>query len=387
MRLARVVIGANFGDEGKGLITDYFASEGDSLVVRFNGGAQAGHTVVTSEGNRHVFGHFGSGTLVGAATFLSRFFIVNPILFAIEYQKLRDMNVEPILYVDEKCRVTTPFDMILNQIVEEHRGDGRHGSCGIGIHETVERHNTIPIFVSDLSNLPSMRRFLKVVRDSYVPNRLAKLGVKEIPERYKQFLLDDSFIETYLSDVKLFLQVIAGSFNPILLACPSENIIFEGAQGLLLDADHKFFPYVTCSKTGLHNPILLSSEFGIKEMAVTYVTRCYVTRHGPGPFPNEVSLNYILTFYPEFKELTNVSNKYQGDLRLGFLDSDLLSNTIFEDYRKAVYRDLKLDFNLAVTCLDQMDSKDRSVRILGELYPLVKYFSFGPSRESIKKVG
>ena len=86
---ARAVIGSNFGDEGKGLVVDYLCKTGGEVVVRFNGGAQAGHTVVTPEGLRHVFRHFGSGTLYGVPTFLSQFFIVNPIIFFHELQDLR----------------------------------------------------------------------------------------------------------------------------------------------------------------------------------------------------------------------------------------------------------------------------------------------------------
>ena len=80
---AKAVIGANYGDEGKGLMTDYHAAPAGTagIVVRFNGGAQAGHTVTTPEGARHVFSHFGSGSLVGAATFLSRHVVCHPTLF------------------------------------------------------------------------------------------------------------------------------------------------------------------------------------------------------------------------------------------------------------------------------------------------------------------
>src|ERR1041384_2446319 len=87
------VIGANWGDEGKGLITDYLAAKepDSSLVIRFNGGANAGHTVVTPAGLRHVFGHYGSGTLAGARTFLSRHFICNPILCNREFRHLREL--------------------------------------------------------------------------------------------------------------------------------------------------------------------------------------------------------------------------------------------------------------------------------------------------------
>ena len=82
-KTARVVIGAQFGDEGKGRLTAHHVVEvgDDAIVVRFNGGAQAGHTVVAPDGRRHVFSHVGSGALTGAATYLSRFFVANPILF------------------------------------------------------------------------------------------------------------------------------------------------------------------------------------------------------------------------------------------------------------------------------------------------------------------
>jgi len=81
MNEANVVIGANYGDEGKGAAVDRLATEAGAqcLVVRFNGGAQAGHTVETPDGRRHVFSHFGAGSFAGARTFLSRFFVSNPI--------------------------------------------------------------------------------------------------------------------------------------------------------------------------------------------------------------------------------------------------------------------------------------------------------------------
>ena len=132
------VIGANFGDEGKGLMTDYF-SDKKTVVVRHNGGAQAGHTVVTPDGIRHVFSHFGSGTLAGAATFLGPRFIINPLLWKKELGILKKMGFDPKVFYAGGL-VTTPYDMLINEEIERSRGDGRHGSCGVGINETVTRH-------------------------------------------------------------------------------------------------------------------------------------------------------------------------------------------------------------------------------------------------------
>ena len=113
------IIGANFGDEGKGLTTDYLAAkyDSDALIVRFNGGAQAAHTVQTPSGERHVFKHMGSGSLVESSTYLSEFFICNPMLFCSEYMQLTNLNLQPKIFVNPNTSVTTPFDMMINQII------------------------------------------------------------------------------------------------------------------------------------------------------------------------------------------------------------------------------------------------------------------------------
>ncbi|HCB15329.1 MAG TPA: adenylosuccinate synthase, partial [Gammaproteobacteria bacterium] len=114
---AQVVIGAQFGDEGKGRWVDYYAAKNsdDGIVIRFNGGAQAGHTVVTPDGRRHVFSHIGSGAFAGAKTFLSRFFVCNPILFLKEREKLAALGIKPVTGIDPASPVTTPYDMMINQ--------------------------------------------------------------------------------------------------------------------------------------------------------------------------------------------------------------------------------------------------------------------------------
>src|SRR6266436_2186871 len=109
---ARAVIGANFGDEGKGLVTDYLcATQGAGMVVRYNGGAQAGHTVVPPDRKyRHVFHHFGSGTMCGVPTFLSQFFVCNPLACMYEANELLALGVNPVLYAHPNCLVTTFAD-------------------------------------------------------------------------------------------------------------------------------------------------------------------------------------------------------------------------------------------------------------------------------------
>jgi len=388
MRKARVVIGANFGDEGKGLMTDYFTSgisgysgysSDDTVVIRFNGGAQAGHTVINN-GRRHVFHHFGSGTLSGASTFLSRYFIVNPILFRKEYDELKRFGIEPVVFADLNCRVTTPLDMMINQILEDSRGDKRHGSCGIGIHETVKRDEVYPLRVKDLFNSKNVGRCCEFFRKSYINFRLDELGVTDskFEKRFSKYLDSKEIIKRYLDDVDFFMD----SVNKTEVAIT--NVIFEGAQGLLLDQDHEFFPHVTCSKTGLHNVRILAKEFGIDFLDVTYVTRCYTTRHGAGPFPNEISdLPYHLV-----KDDTNQYNTYQGKLRFGWLDLDLLAKTISSDTAGGKNEEI----SLAITCLDQIPIMEKisaiksgklrsfgTANILSHVGVKCGYASLGPS--------
>lgn len=339
---AIAVIGSAWGDEGKGLLTDYFSTP-DTVVVRFNGGAQAGHTVVRN-GQRHVFKHFGSGTLQGASTFLSRFFINNPILYFRELDVLRGLGHEPTVMVDPAGLVTTPWDMMINQMLEQNRGDGRHGSCGVGINETIQRskHDRYRFTVGDLRDDPDhLRYILHMISQSWVPSRLYELKIE--PNDYWQKALGlihpQSVIQTFMDYCSEYLKAIRLSKLQ-----PSPQMVFEGAQGLLLDEDHRFFPHVTHSHTGLKNVMALAAEIDLpaSDLDVVYATRAYATRHGAGPFPREAAgLSY--------KDATNVPNMWQGTLRFGELDLDLLAESILNDGG-----DLPIRRKLAITCLDQV---------------------------------
>ncbi len=136
----KIIIGANYGDEGKGLASRYFTlnSKGECLTVLFNGSCQRGHTVDLPDGTRYVFHHFGCGTFDGADTYFDENFMINPLVFMEEYQEI---FIEKI-YCHPQCRVVTPYDIILNRIVEDSRGEKhKHGSCGLGVWETCVRYN------------------------------------------------------------------------------------------------------------------------------------------------------------------------------------------------------------------------------------------------------
>jgi adenylosuccinate synthase len=331
MKRTKVVIGSVFGDEGKGLMTDYHASQNpDAIVVRFNGGAQAGHTVVTPGGTRHVFSHFGSGSICGLPTYLSSDFIVNPILWMEEFGKLEDIGASRSLYVNPKAVVTTPFDMLINQFAEVSRGANNHGSVGVGINETVVR-SEIPEFrieAGDLLDPENLGSKLADIVTDYIPMRLAALGV-ELSYEQSSMLRQTSIIFSYARIVDAFNSFTRLSDDGILRDRAYETVIFEGAQGLLLDQNHAFFPHVTRSSTGLTNVQRIAADVGIDTLEVDYMMRAYMTRHGAGPFPS---------YDPEmrFEDDTNVPHPWQGSMRFGALDLDLIVPAIVADMSSKV---------------------------------------------------
>jgi len=394
---AAAVIGANYGDEGKGLITDYLISSdsladaSDSLVVRFNGGAQAGHTVQLPNDTRHVFSHFGSGTFSGAQTFLSEFFITNPILFKKELLKLQEHAYSPKVTVHPQSIVTTPYDMFINQTYENFLENSRHGSCGVGINETVERNlnDQYRLTVSDFFHHKIARKKLLKIRDHWTNRRLHQLIHRELSLKEKKLILSEAIFEQFLEDIETFLNYCNISdykFND------HTKIVFEGAQGLLLDQNHQNFPHVTRSNTGIQNVSSIALQNNISHIDIHYVTRCYLTRHGAGPLENEMTTCPC----PDFTDKTNIPHKFQGILRFAPLDIKAMNSEINFDLQK-LSKKITKKTTLAVTCLDQFNDKISVVAGVGNFIELQKdkfrayifnktdfddyIFSYGPTHQ------
>ena len=339
MKQCSVVIGSMWGDEGKGHMTDILCNFPSTLNIRFNGGAQASHTVVTPDGKRHAFRHFGAGTFAGAKTYLSEHFIVNTVAFVFEKNELRDsFGLNPCVYVNPNAIVTTLWDMYINQAVESLRGKNRHGSCGFGINETIERSKIerYKITVIDLLSRERLIEKLFLIQNEYVPMRLKSeygLEVKDLPCKYQELLTDSENINMFLFYAQKFLANVQITGDSILTKF--DNVVFEGAQGLLLDQNNSaYFPHVTTSNTGIKNVMAILNALNYKgKIDIYYMSRCYQTRHGAGPFKNELSKKP----YEEIEDLTNVHNEFQGSLRFGYLDLDLLSVEINKDLKNLIF--------------------------------------------------
>ena len=397
MKSAKVIIGGAFGDEGKGLFTDFLASESKdhACVVRFNGGAQAGHTVQMPDGRRHVFSHFGSGSFAGLPTFLPSYFVCSPIVFLKELNELQKKQIVPTVYIDEHCPVTTPYDIMINQIVESARGKNRHGSVGVGFGESLERHGFLEfsLLVRDLGNTERLRHILKTIQQDWVYARLSRLGVDEVTDEWKVRISSADIRERFMEDVAAFLdhvQIVKGEHIRSW-----DHLIFEGAQGLLLDQDRGWFPHVTRSNTGIKNVVPLAKMAGIDALDIHYLTRSYTTRHGAGPLPHELQHQP----YDNIVDATNRTHAYQGSLRFAWLDVDLFGDMVMRDVADANGK-LKLRTHLGLSCLDQITGPARYIEggVLQSTSPeaLIDKLSkkigaqsallgFGPTRATVRR--
>ena len=384
----KVVVGANFGDEGKGLMTDYFCHKATSknktcIVVMSNGGAQRGHTVNLLDGKKHVFNHFGSGTFVGADTYCPSEFILNPMQFVKELEDLQQLLVRmPVVYVETLCRWSTPYDMIINQIVEAARGDKKHGSCGMGIWETVYRWSVQPDLytIFEFNKLPDMTKVshLKRIRDEWLPRRLKEHGVSGIPAEWEDIVTSDFLIQNFIEDVRVFCANTTRVCRPILNTY--DTVVFESGQGLLLDENMTFYgDNTTPSNTGIHNACKrINTQFDSANVEFCYVTRTYMTRHGAGRFVTECDKARI---NPEMFDETNITNSFQDNLRYGELHIGNLKQRVENNLLNATGLKFNHRASIAVTHTNehQFDYSQLRTKIIDSVYT-----SDTRTRESVK---
>ena len=340
MRKAKIIIGCSYGDEGKGLATAHAARrmEGPCRNVLINGGAQRGHTVDLPDGRRHVFHHFGSGLLAGARSCADRDFIVNPMLFEQERAELAsEFALAPRLLASERCRVTTPWDMMLGQIIEENRGAARHGSCGCGIFETRLRFErtdwSLPL--GRMAKLPwhGYRAYCRRIAGEYLPARLKALGMAAGGD-WLPLLASEGLVEHSWEDLQAMLRHTDLYRDWPGMAAKWPNLLFEAGQGLALDEFNTAdAPHLTPSRTTSRvSAERIAALPGGADVEILYVTRSYLTRHGAGPLPTECPMADIR---PDIVDRTNVSNIHQQSLRYGRFDAGAVLERVGRDLAAA----------------------------------------------------
>lgn len=342
-----IVIGLGLGDEGKGSIIDYLAAMAVDpvTVVRFNGGAQCAHNVVLDDGTHHTFAQFGSGTFVpGCKTHLSRYMMINPGNFLREEEHLRQIGVGDgfaRLTIEEGALITTPFHVAMNHARERARGVDAHGTTGQGIGETMSDslfNPSLSIRVSDLLEPEKLRKKLEKLRREKYRQAREILGPRLAAPRD---LVDRNVIDAVMKEYREFtsrIKIVGPEWLQGILDSSNEQVIFEGAQGVLLDQDVGFHPHTTWSKTTTANALELLCG---REAKTLGVLRTYMTRHGAGPLVTD-------TDSVSGEELHNSDQDTAGLFRVGYLDLVALSYAL----------EVQPVDELAITHLDRLDYED-----------------------------
>ena len=377
------VIGKNFGDEGKGFTCSRLASSlKKSLIIKHNGGGQAGHTVEDPEGKwRFIHHQIGAGAEYHVPTLFADSFMPDLFQLGKEVKEFTELfGFQPILYSEKNARITTIDDVLLNMGAELARGKNRHGSCGMGIEECVQRNAAgYGITVEELatwSNQDLLDR-LKHIRKEYTERRAKILGIiapasskamkqsnlrnpstastssnpsnsstfSNFSNPYYEMLNNETVLENFVEEVKENVKLLSLVDADRKWLEEFQHLIFETGQGLLLDQGYEAYaPHLTSSKTGIHNPAIFLEKRGLSLEEAIYVTRPYVTRHGNGPLPCEVDRSEL----PGVGEdLTNRPNEWQGTLRYAKHES-------LEAFFAPVLRDRD-----SINCLERMGETKR----------------------------
>jgi len=261
------VVGLQWGDEGKGKVVDYLAGDYDA-VARYNGGSNAGHTVVIG-GRKHTFHLIPSGALKGKELLIGAGVVVDPVVMAEELALLPD-GVRRRLTVDGRCSLVSPMDKELDAVIEGMRGDSAIGTTrrGIGPSYAIRALRLSPR-VSDL---------------------LGGFDFGPLMRFYRKLSVDAAGLLAWAEDSKALLMGLEGNASSRVAEVNEKggSVIFEGSQGTLLDILHGSYPYVTSTHTTAG---YISAAMGLPPSSAGKalgVTKCYTTRVGGGPFPTEL---------------------------------------------------------------------------------------------------
>jgi adenylosuccinate synthase len=279
---ATVILGSQWGDEGKGKITDLYSQSAD-VVVRYQGGNNAGHTIVV-EGERFALSLIPSGVLYPhVVPIIGNGTVVDPAVLLREMDELTERGIDPSrVRVSGNAHVIMPYHRKMDAVLERYLGEQQIGTTKRGIGPCyMDKFSRFGIRMQDLFDPKIFRTKLEVaLKDK---NRQLTKVYNQLPldvdEIYEEYLVYAARLEGHITDTSLLVWEAIHS---------GKNVLFEGAQGTLLDIDHGTYPFVTSSNPTAGGAAT-GSGIGPRDIdRVIGVAKAYITRVGTGPFPTEL---------------------------------------------------------------------------------------------------
>ena len=276
------IVGAQWGDEGKGKVTDFFAGESD-YVVRFHGGNNAGHTVIV-DGNTFKLHLIPSGVVYGSPiSIIGNGVVVDPNALLNEIAYVKEKGIEPKLLVSDRAHVIMPYHIVLDGALSGHQGSLAAGSTRRGIAPVyADKMFRNGIRMVDLLEPDVFREKLEkgyAFAKGLIEKSLGQILEITIDEIFDTYLDYGEKLKTYICDtsVELYKAHKAG-----------KTILFEGAQGISLDVDHGVYPFTTSSNTAAGH---ISTGTGVSFRDINRiigVVKAYLSRVGESPLPTEI---------------------------------------------------------------------------------------------------
>jgi len=276
------IVGAQWGDEGKGKITDFFAGQSD-YVVRFHGGNNAGHTVIV-DGKTFKLHLIPSGVIYGEPlSVIGNGVVVDPKALIDEIKYLKEKGINPKLMVSDRAHVIMPYHIALDGALSDHQKDLAAGSTNRGIAPVyADKMYRNGIRMIDLLEPSVFNEKLDKgfnFNKGLIENALGKILNYTKEEIYNTYIEYGKILKPYISDVSVEL------FNAYK---NGKNILFEGAQGMSLDVDHGIYPYTTSSNTAAGH-VSIGTGVSFKTIdRVIGVVKAYLSRVGESPLPTEL---------------------------------------------------------------------------------------------------
>jgi adenylosuccinate synthase len=277
-----VIVGAQWGDCGKGKVVDYYSRDAD-IVVRYAGGCNAGHTVVV-EDEKFKFHLIPSGVIQGRRLIIGNGVVLDLEVLSNEIDELISKNIKSNLLISERAHVTLPIHKLIDGLEESSRGKSKVGTTQRGIGPTyTDKISRSGLRMVDLLDDEVLNERIEMIIEK--KQRLLRYVYKSDIVISKKDLLD------YCLEFRNKLRKYVGDASLEIHNAMKEDkkIIFEGAQGTLLDVDHGTYPFVTSSNPTVGG-VLTGSGVGPKNLNnIIGVMKAYITRVGDGPFPTELT--------------------------------------------------------------------------------------------------